>query len=322
MYILMHTLLPLVRPIDVKLSNTRQAMSPPADPVVGVEGAAGGTLPAKISNDVMLWAVVFLFMVVAFVLLLYLYAKRYLRPGLALRNRSRARFIFAVPDLGPTVPRLGLDPAVLRSLPVTVYRVADFEDGIDCAVCLSELVDGEEARLLPKCGHGFHLECIDMWFHSHSTCPLCRSPVAAEPDADPNPDIEAAGTPPSEAVPEFPVAAGAGSTEGPPSSSRRLNKPEGALVIEIPRRELEEFPSPNSPLLPTSRPATEEMKSPISARLRSLRRRWSMGKRTPGPSCSPMAMGGDIEQGLGGCGEGSALPPKSPTNSCFCQEGV
>jgi hypothetical protein len=32
-------------------------------------------------------------------------------------------------------------------------------------------------RLLPKCNHSFHINCIDMWFHSHSTCPICRSPV-------------------------------------------------------------------------------------------------------------------------------------------------
>ncbi|KNA04688.1 hypothetical protein SOVF_197360 [Spinacia oleracea] len=37
--------------------------------------------------------------------------------------------------------------------------------------------EGEKARLLPKCNHGFHVECIDMWFQSHSTCPLCRDSV-------------------------------------------------------------------------------------------------------------------------------------------------
>lgn len=32
-------------------------------------------------------------------------------------------------------------------------------------------------RKLPNCGHVFHAECIDMWLHSHSTCPVCRDPV-------------------------------------------------------------------------------------------------------------------------------------------------
>uniref|UniRef100_J3LBC5 RING-type E3 ubiquitin transferase n=1 Tax=Oryza brachyantha TaxID=4533 RepID=J3LBC5_ORYBR len=41
---------------------------------------------------------------------------------------------------------------------------------------------GELVRQLPACGHLFHVDCIDMWLHSHSTCPLCRcnvSPPAA-----------------------------------------------------------------------------------------------------------------------------------------------
>lgn len=32
-------------------------------------------------------------------------------------------------------------------------------------------------RCLPKCGHGFHVECIDMWLSSHSNCPICRAPI-------------------------------------------------------------------------------------------------------------------------------------------------
>lgn len=52
---------------------------------------------------------------------------------------------------------------------------------MDCAVCLSEFEEGETGRVLPKCNHSFHIDCIDMWFQSHSTCPLCRAPVEAPP---------------------------------------------------------------------------------------------------------------------------------------------
>ncbi|PKU67874.1 E3 ubiquitin-protein ligase [Dendrobium catenatum] len=43
-----------------------------------------------------------------------------------------------------------------------------------CAVCLSKFNDGEDIKLLPECKHCFHVQCIDMWLQSHSSCPLCR----------------------------------------------------------------------------------------------------------------------------------------------------
>ncbi|KAH0465904.1 hypothetical protein IEQ34_006007 [Dendrobium chrysotoxum] len=44
-----------------------------------------------------------------------------------------------------------------------------------CAVCLSEFADGENIRLLPECKHCFHVNCIDKWLQSHSSCPVCRA---------------------------------------------------------------------------------------------------------------------------------------------------
>ncbi|XP_062221210.1 probable E3 ubiquitin-protein ligase ATL45 [Phragmites australis] len=43
-----------------------------------------------------------------------------------------------------------------------------------CAVCLEDVQRGETVRRLPACEHLFHKECVDMWLHSHTTCPLCR----------------------------------------------------------------------------------------------------------------------------------------------------
>eukprot|EP01018_Ginkgo_biloba_P009308 Gb_33929 [translate_table: standard] len=58
-----------------------------------------------------------------------------------------------------------------------VYNSFYFKQGLQCAVCLCEMEDNEDARLLPICNHSFHKQCIDMWFYSHSTCPLCRTVV-------------------------------------------------------------------------------------------------------------------------------------------------
>ncbi|KAH7420592.1 hypothetical protein KP509_13G013700 [Ceratopteris richardii] len=44
----------------------------------------------------------------------------------------------------------------------------------ECAVCLSDFMDCEEVKILPVCGHCFHVECIDMWLFSNTTCPVCR----------------------------------------------------------------------------------------------------------------------------------------------------
>ncbi|GJN06424.1 hypothetical protein PR202_ga24153 [Eleusine coracana subsp. coracana] len=75
----------------------------------------------------------------------------------------------------------GLGAAALAALPVTAYSkdAASTSGGAtDCAVCLSELADGEKVRALPSCGHVFHVECVDAWLRSRTTCPVCRAEVA------------------------------------------------------------------------------------------------------------------------------------------------
>lgn len=49
------------------------------------------------------------------------------------------------------------------------------KEDLECSVCLEKFAEDETLRLLPKCSHVFHTECIDVWFLSHSTCPLCRT---------------------------------------------------------------------------------------------------------------------------------------------------
>ncbi|RLM73542.1 RING-H2 finger protein ATL46 [Panicum miliaceum] len=49
----------------------------------------------------------------------------------------------------------------------------------DCAVCLCEFAGHDRLRLLPACGHAFHVACIDVWLRSSATCPLCRTKLTA-----------------------------------------------------------------------------------------------------------------------------------------------
>ncbi|CAJ1931492.1 unnamed protein product [Sphenostylis stenocarpa] len=69
----------------------------------------------------------------------------------------------------------GLDQAFIDALPVFFYKeIIGLKEPFDCAVCLCEFLEQDKLRLLPVCNHAFHIECIDTWLLSNSTCPLCR----------------------------------------------------------------------------------------------------------------------------------------------------
>ncbi|KAK8596532.1 hypothetical protein V6N13_001153 [Hibiscus sabdariffa] len=140
-------------------------------------------------GNVLLAAIISLLLVILFVLLLHVYAKWFLAQA---RRRSRSSSLSHVfrPDrfrhfhaftfdaTFPTTPSKGLDPSAISSIPLFVFKAEQhYKLGSECVICLSLFEDNEVGRNLPKCGHGFHVECIDMWLHSHSNCPVCRAPV-------------------------------------------------------------------------------------------------------------------------------------------------
>ncbi|KAA8536893.1 hypothetical protein F0562_029371 [Nyssa sinensis] len=79
----------------------------------------------------------------------------------------------------------GLDAAVIETFPRFVYSVVKGlkigKGALECAVCLNEFEDNETLRLIPKCDHVFHPECIDAWLASHVTCPVCRANLEPQP---------------------------------------------------------------------------------------------------------------------------------------------
>ncbi|WCJ21682.1 RING/U-box superfamily protein [Euphorbia peplus] len=71
----------------------------------------------------------------------------------------------------------GLDQAFIDALPVFLYKEISgpgLKEPFDCPVCLCEFTEKDKLRLLPACSHAFHIDCIDTWLLSNSTCPLCR----------------------------------------------------------------------------------------------------------------------------------------------------
>ncbi|KAI3512452.1 hypothetical protein L1887_19768 [Cichorium endivia] len=130
----------------------------------------------EVTGRVLIATIVALFVVLILVFLFHIYAKwlwHRRQQSIDAHNNHRRQDQHS----GVTVLRRGLDASFLKTLPVIQFETKDFKDGLECSVCLSELEEGEKARILPKCNHAFHAECIDMWFHSHSTCPICRNPV-------------------------------------------------------------------------------------------------------------------------------------------------
>ncbi|XP_072979975.1 RING-H2 finger protein ATL60-like [Typha angustifolia] len=286
------------------------------------------------TTAVMVFGVISLFMIFIFVFFLYLRAKHY-NGAIPTFGRAVDSLVVSADDHGDAIRR-GLEPKAIKALPSMVVGAEELKDSLECPVCLSEISEGEEARILPLCSHGFHLECIDMWLRSHSTCPLCRTPVIGEPGSE-SPQVE-----PLEAV------SGGGQSSGSPNLAASLLfcrspsqdqvrtggaaavaveaassshaecstnspvpssvKPGGIVVVEIPRRVaadgLLSVPSPLA--LALNRQPMEETRSPRSARLWLLRKILSRGNLGIGSPSIPTE--GDIEQGLGAAEDNLPLP--------------
>lgn len=140
-------------------------------------------------------------------------------------------------DLPTLQQHQGLDPSILKSIKVVQFSAAQDKSGLECSVCLCQVSEGENARYLPKCNHGFHMQCIDIWFHSHSTCPLCRNLVSISPD-DLGATAVDAGVSPNSQPPN--VSSSAPSS----SSSGVINDGHLAIDITIVRTEGEDQKSP------------------------------------------------------------------------------
>jgi E3 ubiquitin-protein ligase EL5 len=147
-------------------------------------------------------------------------------------------------------------------------------ESLDCAVCIAELAAGETARVLPRCGHAFHVACVDMWLSSHSTCPLCRRPAVDDPPAAPP------AVPRPEADPESP------------------NFPTNVLFFgsqdEVSTGRAAQQQSPSSETATASSQSQEEDEAAgEAARVLGLRRLLGCGGASPPPAADR-----DIEMGL------------------------
>ena len=57
----------------------------------------------------------------------------------------------------------------------TVHTYSDLDTPYEsCTICRERFDDNSIVRKL-SCGHIFHINCIDTWFESNITCPVCRA---------------------------------------------------------------------------------------------------------------------------------------------------
>ncbi|EPS66552.1 hypothetical protein M569_08227, partial [Genlisea aurea] len=159
-----------------------------------------------------------------------------IRRGLSMRARRHA-----------SAAARGLDAETVEAFPTFSYsEVKDHKIGkgaLECAVCLNEFEEDDALRLLPKCDHVFHRECIGAWLEHHVTCPVCRANLQQPPR-----------TPP-------PVPNAGGESDGPDD---RSSVSRGAAEIAI---TVDELPPPVPEIPPSEAPPP-----PPQPRTRSVRR--------------------------------------------------
>lgn len=116
-------------------------------------------------------------------------AIRYLlRRGRHCRHHEQAQAAAAVVPAAAAAPKeaditrntgddeLGQSGAGLARVQVYAKGAGEEEgEEAECAICLSEFVEGEGIKVLGECNHVFHVQCIQQWLNSHSSCPTCRS---------------------------------------------------------------------------------------------------------------------------------------------------
>ncbi|CAM0953433.1 unnamed protein product [Alopecurus aequalis] len=127
-------------------------------------------------------------MIFSLTFLLLMYAKfchnASLPPLLPTTNSPGRMVTGTAADVQAVAEATGVGKEVIESLPF--FRFAALRgarQGLECAVCLARFDDADLLRLLPRCRHAFHLDCVDRWLASSASCPLCRARVHAD-DAD------------------------------------------------------------------------------------------------------------------------------------------
>ncbi|WOK96308.1 hypothetical protein Cni_G05015 [Canna indica] len=165
----------LPSPVPLPLAFLAEPPPPPPAP----DDTFGSRITPSVLLIIVILAVIFFISGLLHLLVRYLFKSSYREPADPIVSnvtvfQGQLQQLFHLHDAG-------VDQSFIDTLPIFHYKsIIGVKDPFDCAVCLSEFEADDKLRLLPICSHAFHLECIDTWLLSHSTCPLCRRCLLAD----------------------------------------------------------------------------------------------------------------------------------------------
>ncbi|XP_010538901.1 PREDICTED: RING-H2 finger protein ATL7-like [Tarenaya hassleriana] len=107
-------------------------------------------------------------------IILFLFYLIYLRRHSVDWSSLGVRSSFITTNNTLSVAELGLSKEVRGMLPIVVYKESFSVTDSQCSVCLGDYQAEDKLQQIPACGHTFHMDCIDQWLTTHTTCPLCR----------------------------------------------------------------------------------------------------------------------------------------------------
>ncbi|KAI3973105.1 hypothetical protein MKX01_019763 [Papaver californicum] len=105
-------------------------------------------------------------------------------------------------DSVPRVSESGLNKEFREMLPIIIFNESFSVRDTQCSVCLADYQADDKLQQIPSCAHTFHMECIDHWLSTHTTCPLCRLSLAPVNKTESDPTENQLDAPASEASPE------------------------------------------------------------------------------------------------------------------------
>ncbi|KAK7384981.1 hypothetical protein VNO78_30686 [Psophocarpus tetragonolobus] len=133
--------------------------------------------PVRPSKVIVIVSLTILF-TLCLLILVYIRFRRTTPLELIHRTRPHPSPNFEAPITRSRSRLSGIDKQVIEALPFFRFSsLKGSKQGLECTVCLSQFEDAEILRLLPKCKHAFHMNCIDKWLENHTSCPLCRNDI-------------------------------------------------------------------------------------------------------------------------------------------------